>query len=267
MNTTNNLSFDLPEGTKSLNLYKLYPPFRKLVDGYGYPGVILERTSDGKIQCHECGDWFETLGNHTLTAHKLTAQEYKKKYSLRKKDVLISRSMKTKQSKNHKRHNRLTLKSLCKRKRIKAARKSYENNLTAKYTLAALNDKGLCPDQINHRFDVVACLLKKQPSLKDIYQYDSPIASKIVRQFGSFNNYLKSREMPTHTFGTGRSSNTYSDIQIIVGIRQVFFDKGHVRQKDLIGFPSYPTILKRFGSLENALREAGINSKNWTMVG
>lgn len=45
------------------------------------------RTADG-IQCFECGEWKRALGNHLRLGHKITADDYRRKWGLRQRQPL-----------------------------------------------------------------------------------------------------------------------------------------------------------------------------------
>lgn len=268
------VDFDLPEGTKSLNLYKLHPPFRRLVNGHGYPGVLLERVSDGKIQCHLCGEWFKFLGSHVYQTHKISAKKYRQKFSLRSKDALCNSVMSGKQrdvAKGSKhllsaRTKRLGIKSI--QQNMKTGKRAYAVRKGLN-TLAYVNAIGLCPDQINYRFDVVAALAQRQPTLCDVRKYDHPVLDKILKSFGSFNKYIQYRGFLPRRQGATISprQKLFSDVALVAAIRSVYLKRGRVKTLDFIGQPSYETIRRRFGGIENALREAGIDPATWMMVG
>lgn len=268
--TASKVDFELPKGTKSYNLYKLHPPFRKLVDGHGYPGVVLEREGDGKLQCHICGEWFDNLSNHIFLNHKKKVKEYKKKFGLRDKDSLVSKEIKEFRKTIGMTAENIAILKQSALKGVAARKKNKKQHFInksislkeAKGTLAALNSKGLCPDQVNYRFDIVAAQLGKQPTSRELRQYDEPVLTRIVQTFGTFNKYIEHRGMAPRP-----AQKRISDIEIIAGIRKIYIKKGRVHARDFVGSPSWDVVHSRFGNLENALRESGIDPSNWTMVG
>lgn len=50
-------------------------------DGYGRYG-ILEQDDDGRLLCHECGQWWQHLATHARLAHDITAAEYRHAHGL-----------------------------------------------------------------------------------------------------------------------------------------------------------------------------------------
>src|SRR3990167_2194814 len=60
------------------NLYKegTNAPYTKVENGHGYLGVLIREKSSGKIQCHICGDFFNSLSYHARK-HKYSSSQYK----------------------------------------------------------------------------------------------------------------------------------------------------------------------------------------------
>lgn len=260
--------FDLPKGTAAYNLYKLHPPFRKIAIGYGYVGVVLKRKSDGKIQCHVCGEWHDGLAQH-IGSHKLTAREYRLKFGLSRCDSLLSKAARSnlaKRTQSAKCHfteeDRKKAMDRLRESRIqKTSRRELEKRAFSE-SISAMNKVGLCPDQVNYRFDIVAEQIGRQPSATDLRKYDQPVYDKILNSFGSFNSYIEYRGM------LPREKNMLiSDQKIIATIRSIYLENGRVTQKHFNGKPSYQTVWDRFGSLKKACIVAGINPNNWTMIG
>jgi len=260
------LIYELPAGLKASNLYKIFPPYREVAEGHGLMGVVLAR-EDGKLQCHICGQWFDKVSKH-IGYHKITLQEYRRMFGLRQKDHLMSEKLRSRQRLNFHMDSECLIRA---RDNSRATHMKDKERMYAKKGLAVrqsknglafLNEQGLCPDQINHRFDIVAAQLKNQPTLNDLRRLDSPVASKIVSEFGCFNQYIKYRG-----FKPNQLYSRKSDAEIIASLRNEFLKCGKINSKHLVNKCSYPTILKRFGSLKNACRAAGINPKTWTMIG
>ena len=275
-NNDHRLVVKLPNGMMAHNLYKLHPPFRKLKQGHGFIGVVLADKKTGEIQCHICGKLFDTLSHH-LRKHKINVQSYKEIYGLRKnKDKLMSKKMidifkraaeqRHKKAPDHLSQN--LLKSLETRKENK---RSCAINCSIGVTkgsnsMAHLNEVGLCPDQINSRFDIVANLIGRQPGWTDLRQYDTPLLIKIMREHGTLNNYRELRGLSP----VRRGQSPIDNIALIVAIRKLYFKKGRICARDFQGSNgtiSWRTIRERFGSLRTACWAAGIDSETWTMVG
>lgn len=63
-------------------------------EGRKYHGElgILARDGD-RLQCHVCGQWFKTLGVHTLIIHGLSEEEYKKVFGLNLQTGLVGEAL------------------------------------------------------------------------------------------------------------------------------------------------------------------------------
>lgn len=53
-----------------------------IASGQSVYGAIEFDPAQGKIKCHECGEWMESIGHHSATTHSLAAREYRRKYGL-----------------------------------------------------------------------------------------------------------------------------------------------------------------------------------------
>ena len=238
------IDLELPQGTKSYNLYKLHPPFRKLVNGHGYPGVVLERISDGKLQCHLCGSWLDNLSNHILYEHKIKVKEYKRKFGLRHKDSLVHKKIKeqlssfSKNTMNIEQLKKASIQGIKVRQENKTQHKINKSKamLQVKRSLAYLNEKGLCPDQINYRFDIVRQQVRRQPTKQDLRNHDDPLYTRIKQEYGTIDKYLRSRgTLPEIKKSIIRSRGTLPeikksiiDINLIAALRKIYLKKGRI---------------------------------------
>lgn len=50
-------------------------------DGYGYYGILSCEPTTGKVQCHVCGGWYESVGHH-VKMHGYRAEAYKADFEL-----------------------------------------------------------------------------------------------------------------------------------------------------------------------------------------
>lgn len=85
---------DAPSGYVKLYNYK--EPFMKFDGGFGYQGVLLFDGESEKIQCHMCGKWFDSLGNHINRGHNMKASDYKDITGLLQTTALINEKIRTK---------------------------------------------------------------------------------------------------------------------------------------------------------------------------
>jgi len=267
------LIYELPAGLKASNLYKIFPPYREVAEGHGLMGVVLMR-EDGKLQCHLCGEFFDHLSHH-LRSHKFTSKQYRKIFSLRMKDKLVSKKVHDKMRNSLFSHtDRASMCKLMEKARIKFNNRKNRDMRSlqikeSKNSLSYQNRTGLCPDQINARFDIVACQIGRQPTLRDLALLDSPVRYKIIFEFGSFNKYIEYRKLKPKVQGGVRGNENKQfkkDNEILASIRNTFLKFGKVTSLNLIGIHQ-ETVCRRFGTLKNACRAAGIDPKTWTMIG
>lgn len=55
-------------------------------------GAIEYNQAEDKLKCHECGEWHGSLSKH-IRAHKISAQDYKKKHGLSQTTSLITKTL------------------------------------------------------------------------------------------------------------------------------------------------------------------------------
>ena len=74
------------------NLYKegTNAPYSKIGNGFGYYGVFIKDKNSGKVQCHVCGKFFNSVSVHSYAKHKILSNDYKKKYGFHKTFPLVS---------------------------------------------------------------------------------------------------------------------------------------------------------------------------------
>lgn len=244
-------------------LFKVEPPLQSLEEHgfYGFLGVILRNKTIDKIQCHLCGKWFSILSTHLLRKHQITQVEYQKKFSLPLTFPLCSKGFSASHSKsciekklylnlNGKRNPQMA------RKFVKKEMNGYGRN-----SMAYLNSKGLCDEQIMKRFMIVSDLVGRNPSQLDLEQHDAPLWAAIrrrysdsINEFRAKNGIGESNEYAARRFGTEN---------IIACLRKFYRDYKRIpRDKDFrIGTPNSPTsitIRKEFGSWKRALSKAGL---------
>ena len=126
-------------------IYKPLPPFIKFPFGYGYYGVILQSSRNGKIQCHLCGQLFKSVGRHVTHKHDMTIEKYREFVGLNAYTPLVceSTSMKIRESYTNlpKREKAKRLKTLHKNNR-KAHFKSFFGGLFSKKRHVTGSKKG-----------------------------------------------------------------------------------------------------------------------------
>lgn len=85
---------DAPSG--SVTLYNYKEPFMKFEGGYGFRGVLLFDSIKDSVQCHLCGNWYESLSPHLKREHNATAKRYKEMVGLQNSTALIGEKLRDK---------------------------------------------------------------------------------------------------------------------------------------------------------------------------
>jgi ROS/MUCR transcriptional regulator protein len=75
-----------------------------VASGYGDHGILRFNQSVGKLQCHECGDWFPSVAHH-IKVHGLSPGEYKLKHGLTLRTALENPQIVALKSERAKRNN------------------------------------------------------------------------------------------------------------------------------------------------------------------
>jgi hypothetical protein len=178
------LKYNSPSGTIKIN--KWVPPFKKVDLGFGFVGVLAEDTETGRLQCHECGGWYEVLTSHIFAKHQLTSTEYCEKFGLLRSTALKSMRIRNIQSKvmlgmrrKHKKH----------RMGFKKGNKESANRRGKTKAIEAQNRFGVCDLQIVEKIKNLKRELGRTPALTEIIdKYGGGFASIIHSRY---DGYLK----------------------------------------------------------------------------
>lgn len=69
-----------PEARKIPNWLKA--KLDPVIGGFGYYGILMCDSLDGKVQCHICGYWFDHLGAHVRVHDRMSADDYREEFEL-----------------------------------------------------------------------------------------------------------------------------------------------------------------------------------------
>jgi len=177
------------------NLYKTgaTAPYTKVEDGHGYYGVLIKDKMDGKIQCHVCGKFFDSVATHALFKHKFNARTYKETYGFPSNMPICSQKVSERLSKSiidkvigfqkgHK-HGFKTGHRGFPRKRNRFTRTNH--------SLSFQNERNVCEEQLYRRYLAVSDKIGKEPSTKDLLVHDSPLMPVIQHRYKNLNNFRK----------------------------------------------------------------------------
>jgi hypothetical protein len=246
------------------NLYKTsaFGPYTKVEDGYGYRGVLIQHRKSGKIQCHICGKWFNSLGKHSGMKHKTLARDYRIKFGFPLSQPLCSVAVSRKNSVNTRRIKPWLKTSA---KRIVAWNRA--NRLKRKHypeSEAFLNSRAICDDQLVRRVLAIADVVGRNPSISDLVKHDCKLYPVIHYRYGTWNNFKKK-----HNLGDIREkAPTYKKDGVLLALRRWVEEHKRIpKPKDFANTsPRTITVYKHFGSWGRALAVAGISTESRCVV-
>jgi hypothetical protein len=254
------------------NLYKTgsHAPYDKLPkENFGYLGVLLSLKSSGKVQCHLCGSWHDSLGSHIANRHKIKAQDYKKRFGFTRTIPLCSQRVSDQRSKSALEHNntrgiRKYHKELRDPKNAKNLAefndKKAKSNREAANSPAVLNKLDICDQQCIRRVKVIAEHLNHFPTWREVNRIDGGLQMVIRRRFGSWNKF-KSVNFKEEPIFKSHGAQKYSDDYLLFSLKQWEIKNKKVPQREDFRntTPNHITIVNRFGSWMRAKSLAGIS--------
>lgn len=253
---------------KFLTIKNYKEPLREILkeDGYGYYGTLLCTTDGNLVQCHVCGELFKDVASHSRQAHKIATKDYKLRFGLSNTTALISESERL-------RRQEIFLKNIEKMDIEEIRRRGREAQLLRKApqpkeSLEKKNIKGTCPDQLLAKIAQIKEKLNKVPTLSEFIIETGGQRYKhlIFKTFGSWAEALEMLGYEPNEKKNGKSiKHRYKDEELIEYL--IRFVKQNKRIPTFTDFkrgllPDYQVYARRFGSLENARQEAGINKLN-----
>lgn len=232
-----------------------------VASGKSVQGALEYDQERDLVKCHECGDWFKSVGVHSEQAHNLTAREYKAKHGLSRKTALISEGTRAKFIKHH--SGRICL-NPCRTGSLKGCRAS-----EVRYGMAAegRNLKRNCQAQLIARVNEIASKLGRTPTESELQS--SGVNPRTLCKVLSVRNTSAAMEMaglaPRAKGNPGwqaarPSSKKYSKSFLIESIRNFYVEHQRVpsRSDHLRGLlPCASVFVGYFGSMKSALVEAG----------
>ena len=245
------------------NLYKsgINAPYKPLKDGYGYLGVLIINKKTGNVQCHICGNWFKSIGHHSIQKHKLTISNYKIKYGFPMHYPLCNVDLSLKQ------HNS----ALEKLKEGKIGGHFAKNNLIKGHKMlrkkhhisyAKLNSKAICPEQVYRRVLLLADKLEHFPTTTDFQKEEPSLLSLICNRYGSLNKFKQKFNFPILRKGKNVRTKDECIVSIrncIDKIKQIPRIKDYEKLASKNSYVDSHTLIRHFGSWNKALHIAGIS--------
>lgn len=257
------------EFTSQTLLYENYKePLKPIKNGkgFGYYGT-LALTSDKKyVQCHICGHLFPSVAAH-LRKHKMSAEEYKEMFQLGATTALISEPTRRKlqEAVVPKLQTSITgelppwLQEYNRKVQTGEVKHIGSKRREGGLPLERRNELGICPDQVLEKIRELGEELGHTPSVEEFRRkYKGRYTGSIRFQHGS---YLKAVKKLGLKSAKELKEPTNEDLlQDLVDFRDTHnripmtsdFKRGLLRPRAM--------YFRRFGSLNNARIEAGLNA-------
>lgn len=193
-----------------INIEKWEPPFIATKTGFGFIGVVAEDSKTGRLECSECGKWFQQLPTHYSAKHGMTGVQYRKKFGLFSGTALKSKRIRLIQSQ--------VITKLQKEGRMNVGNKRNKNGKSYGFTkknkyadnrkgkkkaVEGQNRFGACDLQIMTKIINLSKKLGKTPSLIEIKaEYGGSIISIMHNRYGSYINYCRQYLKMTPNFSS-----------------------------------------------------------------
>ena len=248
-------------------IYEHYKePLQKVEDGFGYYGTLAMTDDKENVQCHECGKLFPHLGLHARQ-HGMTAGEYKEKYKLGVTTALISDKVREKLQQVHAAGSIIPkggdlpewLKEYNRKVQSGEITHPGSRSTHGSYHLERRNQLGICPQQVLEKIRELAEKLGHTPSeieFKDHYKYR--YYKSICYQHGSYLNAVKKLGLKS-----AKELKEPDNEQLLQELRDFHEQHGRVpMSSDFARGLLRPRAMyfRRFGTLNNARLEAGLNA-------
>lgn len=200
-----------PTGKTYIGIAK--KPLVKVEKGFGWYGVLAQTDNREFVQCHECGIWFRRLSaGHLEKFHKLSVQEYRKKYGILVQTGLIADAFSYKKEESARKFMFENWKDPKFRAKMieqlrKGAEKSAKTNKGNKHSTERIlkdehnNKYALCEKQLGYRIVEYIRKYKFLPTGSVKGEGDN-IVHALITRYGSRNLGFRHYELPTfHRMG------------------------------------------------------------------
>lgn len=247
-------------------LYEHYKDPLKPIEkgkGFGYYGTVALTADKELVQCHICGNLYPSVGQH-LRTHKISAEKYKVMFQLAAQTALISEPIRQRYqekvvSKLRGRGLPEWLKDYNKKVQSGEIKHVGTKRKEGGLSLEKRNELGICPDQVLEKIKDVADAIGKPPSIEDFQRvHGGRYMGTIQYLHGSWAKAVKK------ACGMTRDEMRIPDNERLLEDLRAFYDKhnripmtsdfnrGMLRNRGI--------YISRFGSLNNARIEAGLNA-------
>lgn len=210
---------DAPSG--SVMLYNYKEPFMKFEEGFGFQGVLLFDTTDDRVQCHLCGEWYGMLAHHLKREHALTTSEYKSKVGLRHNTALLGEKVRASFIANGLESRKRNLANRVWTGHTPESRAKISASLLANRT-ENQNKHGTCPEQLLQRIRDKYLELGRQPLIDEVPGHET-----IKKIHGSWTDACRAAGIE-YIDRTHEKKNSYTEAGVIAWILNFAEEKGHL---------------------------------------
>ncbi len=159
--------------------------------GHGILGGVIYDKQKDLVKCYECGAKFKSVGAHIWQRHKLTADEYRLKYSIMKKSALCNEAVRVRHIQLGKRY----WENLSGKERTTAmaslaeARSRIVSRGEGRRTVEHQNKTSDCKPQMLAKLREAGEQLGRAPYVRELKEFRLSIR-KIDFLFGSYKKFL-----------------------------------------------------------------------------
>ncbi len=230
-------------------------------EGYGFYGTVATSIDGNLVQCHICGNMFPSVSHH-LRKHQIKAREYKEQFQLAITTALVGEATREKlQNKVYAESKKyIGLPEHLQEYNRKVQSGEIQHRTSGNgWSLERRNKEGLCPDQVLLKITELADKLGHTPSYDEFkLHYKTRYIHSIEYQHGSYLNAVKALKLTS-----AKELKEPSSEKLLEDLRK--FQKVHGRVPTKSDFNrgllySRTLYWSRFGSLNNARIEAGLNA-------
>jgi len=239
-------------------LYRQKAPF--VPSGKSVLGALEYDPRVDKLRCHECGQWFKSLGTHVALLHKISGPEYKKKHGLRKRSALVSEDLRTARIQMGRERIPLLHASQNSERRAASRERLLAHPLPRKHTPERRNLTDTCQAQMLAKVRSIAEIVGHTPSVRELRQHGvspSSLCTTFNMSTGNLSGVMSLLGLqPNSPF-----QEKFSKPLLIELLRDFYV--AHNRLPYYSDFqrglaPSKHMYQHAFGSYEQACQEAGL---------
>jgi hypothetical protein len=225
--------------------------------GKSIKGALEYNPAAETVRCHECGEWFQSVGCHVGFHAGMTARDYRNRHGLRAVTPLCAPLL----SEHRRNSPTLPFKDVSIRLRADAAKtratalaREMGAPRNSPQTAEQKNVKGYCPVQIPDTIRKLADELGHCPTRRDVTPqfYDAALTLH-----GSWAEACFSAGIdPSRIVGVNYSKERLLDM--LIDFYALNHRLPYTREFGRLKLPAYNTFAKYFGSMGNAFEAAGL---------